>query len=133
MQSSKTQKTFKTTTLFTTIGSILLLVMAAFHGSGFFYVREAITSSNAEDFLKDIVPALFAHPSIHLMGLSALGLLTLWLRHEAYKVAWLLAALIALDAVLAFYLGGCIPGLLLLLAAACFVLSGGKSKNMPSA
>lgn len=133
MTTPNTRKTSKRTRIYCSIGSILLLVMAAFHGSGFFYVREAITSSNAEDFLKDIVPALFAHPSIHLMGLSALGLLTLWLPREAYKVAWLLAALIALDAALAFYLGGAIPGLLLLLAAACFVLSGEKSKNMPSA
>lgn len=120
----------RTARIFFIIGSVLLLVMAAFHGSGFFYVREAMSQSNAEAFLKDIVPALFAHPSIHLIGLSALGFLTPYFHHQAYRAAWLLAVLILLDGALAFYLGGIIPGLLLCTAAAFFSWGGLQSRNM---
>ncbi len=104
--------------------------MGVFHGSGFFYVSESIQESNAEGFLKDIVPALFAHPSIHLIGLAAFGILTLFLKHDLRKVTWLLAVLIVLDALLGFYLGGMIPGLLLLVAAICFVVAGLKDQRM---
>lgn len=111
------------------IGSSLLLIMGAIHGSGFFYVSETIEKSNAEEFLKDIVPALFAHPSIHLAGLSAFGILALFLKQDLRKVTWLLAALVGLDALLGFYLGGTIPGSLLLIAAICFVVAGLKDKS----
>lgn len=99
--------------------SLLLLFMAVFHGSAFFYVKESIVNSNAEEFLKDIVPVLFAHPSVHLVGLAAFGFSTLSLGPTAWKVRRILVLLIALDAALAFYLGGMIPGLLLLTAAGC--------------
>jgi len=103
-------------------GSLLLFIMGLFHGSGFFYVNEAIQESNAEEFLKDIVPALFAHPSIHLIGLAAFGILAVFLEQDLRKVTWLLALLIVLDAFLAFYLGGIRAGILLLAAASCFIL-----------
>ncbi|TMM57357.1 hypothetical protein FEE95_12800 [Maribacter algarum] len=119
----------KTSKLFCIIGSSFLLIMGLFHGSGFFYVSETIEKSNAEGFLKDIVPALFAHPSIHLIGLAAFGILALFLKQDLRKVTWLLAVLIALDAALGFYLGGMIPGILLLLAAICFVVSGLRDKS----
>lgn len=101
--------------------------MGVFHGSGFFFVSEAIQESNAEEFLKDIVPALFAHPSIHLIGLAALGILSLFLKHDMRKLTWAIAVLVFLDALLGFYLGGMIPGVLLSVAALCFVVSGYKS------
>ncbi len=103
-------------------GSTLLLIMALFHGSGFAYVSEAIISSNAEEFLKDIVPILFAHPSIHLISLSAFGILIIFLDHHYKKISTLLSVIIMIDAGLAFYLGGIIPGALLTIAAACFIL-----------
>lgn len=108
-------------------GSLFLILMGAFHGSSFFYVRETIQESNAEEFLKDIVPALFAHPSIHLFGLAAFGVLALFLKHDLRKVTWLLAILILLDSLLGFYLGGLIPGLLLLVASLFFVFAGLKT------
>jgi len=37
------------------IGSVLLIVMAVFHGSGYSYVADAIGESDAEGFLKQIV------------------------------------------------------------------------------
>ncbi len=109
------------------MGSAFLLIMGAFHGSGIYFVSEAIDQSNAEEFLKDIVPVLFAHPSIHLIGLAALGVLALFLKHEMRKLTWALAALVILDALLGFYLGGAIPGILLSVAALCYVVSGYKS------
>ena len=119
----------KASKIFCLIGSAFLLLIGAFHGSGFFYVSEAIQKSNAEDFLKDIVPALFAHPSIHLIGLAVLGILALFLKEDIRKLTWALAVLVFIDALLGFYLGGPIPGLLLTIAALCFVVSGYKSPN----
>ena len=133
MQTTSTEKTSKASKIYCLTGSLLLLIMGLFHGSGFFYVSEAIQSSNAEAFLKDIVPALFAHPSIHLIGLAAFGVLAVFLKHELRKLTWLLAVLVILDALLAFFLGGMIPGLLLLAAAICFVLAGLKQQPMKAA
>jgi uncharacterized membrane protein len=117
----------KTSNTFCILGSLFLLLIGAFHGTGFFYVSEAIEKSNAESFLKKIVPVLFAHPSIHLIGLSALGVLALFLKQDRGKLLWSLALLVLIDALLAFYLGGWIPGILLTVAALCFVFSGYKS------
>lgn len=106
-------------------GSVLLLVMAAFHGSGISYVSDIMSKSNAEPFLKEIMPVLFAHPSIHLIGLAGFGILAIFLSQDAWKVLALLAIAVAADAALAFYLGGVIPGVLLMAAALCFGLAGG--------
>ncbi len=109
------------------IGSSLLLVMALFHGSGFSFVRETILESNSKDFLKEIVPVLFAHPSIHLIGLAAFGILSITIEKKASKkVLLLLSLLILADALLAFYLGGILPGILLSVATLCFVLASRK-------
>lgn len=101
-------------------GSVLLLVMAAFHGSGISYVSDIMSKSNAEPFLKEIMPVLFAHPSIHLIGLAAFGVLAVFMTQDARKVLVLLAIAVAADAALAFYLGGVIPGVLLMAAVLCF-------------
>ncbi|WP_109300292.1 hypothetical protein [Aquimarina sp. AU474] len=112
----------KTSVVLCAIGSALLLIMALFHGSGFVYVSEAIKNSNAEEFLKEIVPVLFAHPSIHLISLTTFGILTIFLNYDYKKVSITLSSIIIIDAVLAFYLGGIIPGILLTIAATCFIL-----------
>lgn len=127
---SDSKRISKMAKVFCLIGSILLLVMGIFHGSGFFYIQEAIEKSNAESFLKEIVPVLFAHPSIHLISLSALGILAIFLKQDLRKLTWLLAVLILSDAILGFYLGGVIPGFLLLAAAICFVIAGLKDKTI---
>lgn len=118
----------KTSKVLCIAGSILLFVMAVFHGSGYSFVKEAITESNAENFLKEIVPALFAHPSIHLLGLSAFGILAIFLTEGVRKLLILLSVLVAVDALLAFYLGGILPGTLLLIAALCFAIAGFRKK-----
>lgn len=111
----------------TIIGIILLTIMAAFHGSGINYVNGLIAESNADDLLKDIVPVLFAHPSIHLIGLALMGVLTLFMQYEQRKVLYAISLLIFMDAALAFYLGGILPGVLLSLAALSFIFAGVKS------
>lgn len=117
----------KLSKVFCLIGSGLLLLMAIFHGSGFFYIREEIEKSNTDEFLKEIIPTLFAHPSIHLLGLAAFGIIAMVLKQDAHKIAWIVAAMISIDAVLAFYLGGIIPGFLLATAAICFAIVGSNS------
>jgi len=121
---AKTRKKSKTFRILCLAGSILLFTMAIFHGSGFSYVQDTINESNSEGFLKEIVPILFAHPSIHLIGLAAFGILTLFLDNEMKKILIVLSSLVFIDALLAFYLGGTIPGILLSLAALCFIIAG---------
>lgn len=120
------KKTSKTSKILCVVGSTFLLLMGAFHGSGFFYISAEIEKSNAEDFLKEIVPVLFAHPSIHLIGLAAFGVLALFFKSDMQKLTWSIAILILIDMVLAFYLGGLIPGVLLSISACCFVVAGLK-------
>ncbi|MEP0264639.1 hypothetical protein [Dokdonia sp.] len=103
---------------------MLLVIMAIFHGSGFFYVSDLINESNAEGFLKEIVPVLFAHPSIHLIGLAALGITTLYLKYEAKKIIFLLTILVTIDTILAFSIGGLIPGCILTIPVVCFLIAG---------
>ena len=114
----------KTAKILCIIGSILLLVMAVFHGSGYTFVTEGIWESNAEDFLKQIVPVLFVHVSIHLVGLAAFGILALFLKQAAGKVLPLLTVLVVADAALAFYLGAVPPGVMLLAVSFCFAVPG---------
>lgn len=122
-------KISKSSKIFCLMGSIFLVIMGAFHGSGFFFVSEAISKSNAEDFLKDIVPALFAHPSIHLFGIAGLGAFTLFLTQDFRKLTWAITILVFIDALLGFYLGGPIPGVLLTIAALCFFIAGYKNDH----
>jgi len=111
-------------TVLCAVGSTLLLVMAVFHGSGYAIVTDAITESDASSFMKSIVPVLFVHVSIHLVGLSVLGFSTLFLKHGARHVRGMLAGLVLADAALGFYLSAWMPGILLLVTASCFVASG---------
>ena len=110
----------RTSKILILFGSFLLLAMSGFHGSGFVYVSDAIHTSNAEPFVKKIVPTLFAHPSIHLFGLAVMGIATLYLKEGAAIVLYILALITLMDAVLAFAIGGWIPGVLLALPVLCF-------------
>ncbi|HET6568155.1 MAG TPA: hypothetical protein VFG50_09335 [Rhodothermales bacterium] len=100
--------------------------MAVFHGSGYSMVSDAIAGSNAPTFLKQIVPAVFVHTSIHLVGLAAFGILALFLVDGGRSLIALLAVLVAADAIFAFYLGGVVAGALLLAAVLCFVLAAAQ-------
>ena len=113
----------KTSRILIITGSILLFIMAMFHGSGIFYVNDLINESNAEGFLKEIVPVLFAHPSIHLFGLAALGIMSLYLKLEARKILFLLTILVLKDTTLAFIVGGLIPDFILTAPIVCFSIA----------
>ncbi|PRX56445.1 hypothetical protein [Flagellimonas meridianipacifica] len=110
----------------TIIGCTLLIIMALFHGSGFFYVTDVIQKSNSEPFIKKIFPILFAHPSIQLFGLAGLGVLTLFMKHEIEKILFFIAILVFIDSLLAFFLGAVIPGILLVFSSSVFVFGGIK-------
>jgi len=119
----------KNTKILCYLGSALLIAMAAFHGSGYSFFRAAVIESNASEFLKQIIPALFVHPSLHLIALAAFGTLATFMERDARKVLVLLSILIAVDAVLGFWLGGILPGSLLLAAALCFGVAGARQSS----
>jgi len=110
-------------------GTLLLVAMAGLHGSGFFEIKAAIEASDTSDFLKEILPPLFIHPSFHLLGLAGFGLLSIWLKGGAKAVLTLVAVLILVDALLAFYLGALIPGILLAVASGLF-FTAGRLRNL---
>jgi len=122
----------KTHTILILVGSILLAGMALFHGSGLFYITDLINKSNTNEFLKEIFPVLFAHPSIHLIGLSVFGIVTLYLNQDAKKILYLLTALVLIDSILAFTVGGIFPGLLLSIPVLCFAFAALKIKAKSS-
>lgn len=111
------------------LGSLLLLIMALFHGSGYSFIKETMDKSNVELFLKEITPTLFIHPSIHLIGLAALGFLAMYIKKGKQKVLLLLSLFIVIDALLAFNLGGVVPGILLLASFLCFIIASLKRHN----
>ena len=117
---SESNKKSRTSKILILVGSILLVVMAIFHGSGIFYVSDLVNKSNTDEFLREIIPVLFAHPSIHLIGLSALGFVSLYLKQDAKKILYLLTILVLIDTVLAFLIGGPIPGIILTVPVLCF-------------
>ncbi|MEM6379273.1 MAG: hypothetical protein AAF705_13775 [Bacteroidota bacterium] len=113
----------KTSKLLCYIGSTLLLLMGLFHGSGLGYITALIKESDASDLLKEIVPVLFAHPSIHLLGLGALGIMVTIMKQEYNKILIFIAIMIFIDAGLGFYVGGPIPGIALSVAGAFFLMA----------
>ena len=104
-------------------GSALLILMAVFHASGINYVTEIVMESNADDLIKEIFPVLFLHTSLHLFGLAMFGLATLYLKTGYKNVLMVIASLIVVSAFAAFYLNAVAPGILLLVAASCFILA----------
>ena len=111
------------------IGSALLLVMGIFHGSGTLWISGKVAESNAEEFLKDVFPILFAHVSMHLIGLAILGVLLTFFGKSAWSILVLLSLLVLADAGLAFSLGALPPGMLLLAASTCFAISAVRLKR----
>ncbi len=103
------------------VGAVLLLIIAGFHGSGFSYVNDLVLSSDVSDLIKKIFPVLFILPTIQLIGLAAFGLMAPYMKEQSGKVLIALAILILVDAMLAFYLGANIPGVILVLPAVLFL------------
>lgn len=105
------------------VGSSFLLIMAGFHGSGLSYIKGVMDDSNAKDFLKEIMPVLFAHPSLHLAVLAIFGFFAPSFKEGANNVLLLIAVLVLVDSLLAFYLAAILPGILLLTAGLAFFMA----------
>ncbi|SHG28401.1 hypothetical protein [Flagellimonas flava] len=111
----------------TIIGSVLLILIALFHGSGIGYVTNLMVKSNAEPFLKEIFPILFILPTLQLLGLAIFGLLTLGMQHEVKKILFLIAILVIVNSILALYLGAIVPSVLLFFSSFAFTVGGIKT------
>lgn len=61
----------------TYFGVAVLVIISGFHLSGTNYMFSLIDNSDLKPFLKEIFHLLFVHPSIHLVLLGLLGLLSL--------------------------------------------------------
>ncbi|MEM7380221.1 MAG: hypothetical protein AAF361_03370 [Bacteroidota bacterium] len=120
---TKSGFTSRSSKFFVISGCLLLALMAVFHGSGIQFVNAEVTKSNTADFIKEIFPVLFIHPSIHLFGLAAFGALTLRMKDDRKKVLVMISSLIVISSLAAFYLSAILPGLLLLSAAFCFLIA----------
>lgn len=108
---------------FTILGCGLLIAIAGLHGSGLGYVKGLVDTSDLADFVKSIFPVLFAHPSLQLLGLAALGLLSLRMKHDFPIVRRFIGAMVLVDVVLAAYLSAWIPGVILLVVSLLFLLA----------
>jgi hypothetical protein len=113
----------KKSRLFTLIGCVLLFAMGLFHASGTIYISEIVEQSNLKSFVKEIFPVLFVHASLHLFSLAALAGLSLFMVKEAKKILFFIAALVSIDAILAFYLGAIVPGIIAISSAIVFVFA----------
>lgn len=116
-------KSFK---LFVSLGCILLVVMALFHGSGLKFVNDTLLESNSKGFIKDIFPVLFVHTSVHLFSLAIFGIATLSMSDGHKTILKIIASFIIISSLAAFYLTAIAPGILLLLSASCFLIANFK-------
>ncbi len=121
---------FRITTILCVVGSILLLVTAILHGSGYFQVSDAILKSDTSPFLKNALPGLWVHFSIHLVILAVFGLVLAFSHHRIRTLLAVLALAAAADAAWAFSLAGFFVGVALPLAAAlCFASAAWAPDN----
>lgn len=112
-----------------TIASIFLLVMAGFHGSGFFWITGEMNASNASSFLKEIFPILFVQPSIQLLTLAIFGFLGTYYLREGALLCLVIGFWVMVDAGLAFYLQAFAPGGFLAFTALLFFYAGFHSEK----
>ena len=103
------------------IASSLLLFIAAFHGSGIYYINNLVQASDTPDLIKSIFPVLFILPTIQLIGLATFGFIAATMKDQANKILIPLSIFVFLDAVFAFYLGAILPGLVLSIPAFLFL------------
>lgn len=117
------------TSLLSLIAITLLLFMGAFHLSGTTYIIGLMQESNAKDFLKSIFGVLFVHPSLHLIMLTVLAIITRSLKGQTWKIYYFIGGCVLVDGIVAFYLGAILPGILLLLPAIAFLYIGMKQQK----
>ena len=118
MEKRSTRRNFK---IFIAAGSLLLLLMALFHGSGFVFVVDKMNESNAPSFLKEITPVLFLQPSVNLLGLASFAGITVFLREKARPILLLVAIFVGINVLFALYLEAYIPGTIMITSMGCFL------------
>lgn len=111
------------------LGAVVLLAVAALHGSGYEYVAGTLQESELPDFLKRVLPPLYLYPSGLLVLLALAVLATLRSSTARAPVLGLVGAVVAANAILGFVLGGAIPGGALLLVAGLFAFASLKAKE----
>lgn len=116
-------------TIFSILGSAVLLGVAALHGNGYQYVAGTLQESELPSFLKRILPPLYLYPSALMVLLSLAVLATLKWRAAQAPVLGLVGVIVAANAILGFVLGGLIPGGALLLVAGLFAFASLKSRE----
>lgn len=104
------------------VASTLLLAIGVFHGSGINYLGEMVQASDVAPIVRKIFPVLFILPSLQLIGLALIGLVA---RRKPinHQVFFVLFILVLIDAMLAFWLGALIPGIILALPALIYLLA----------
>ena len=117
----KTKSTPKPAKQLIWIGSLLLLLPAALHISGFSYVTEKMQASNAASFLKEIMPMLFAVPTVHLVSLATFGILSTYLKSNNNLLLAPVVIFVGINGVFAFYLAAYLPGAIMALSCACLL------------
>ena len=103
------------------IGCVLLPVIGVFHGSGINYVNGIVQESDVSQLIKSIFPVLFLFPTFQLIGMGAIGFLAVK-KKTNHGILLTLSILILIYSILAFILNAVIPGLILLVPSAVFLM-----------
>ncbi len=112
--------------------SIFLLIVGIFHGSGINYVNNLVQQSNVSSLVKNIFPILFLLPSVQLIGLGVIGILTVR-RKPNYAILLTLSIWVLVNSIFAFWLKAIIPGIILLVPSLIFMIAAWTQKKYPEA
>ncbi|MEM6830533.1 MAG: hypothetical protein AAF551_08440 [Bacteroidota bacterium] len=118
----------KSTKTSCTIASILLLIIGLFHGSGINFINGLVQESDVSQLVKNVFPVLFISPSIQLIGIGVIGLFAVN-ENVNYKILFTLSVLVLMDVIFAFWLDALIPGIVLLIPSAIYLVAAWSSKN----
>ena len=110
------------------MGSLLLLIPAGLHISGFCYVTEKMDASNAPLFLKEVMPVLFVLPSLHLICLTWVALLSIYAKGNFRLLLLPVIVFVFINMVFAFYLAAFLPAGVMAASGACYLLAVYESR-----
>ncbi len=77
------------------LGSLVLVATAAFHGTGYTEVTDAVAESNLEGMITGAIGGLWLYPSVHWLFLAFLAVVTLRFRSPGAR-RWVLALIAGL-------------------------------------
>jgi hypothetical protein len=104
-------------------GGVLLLFMAAYHGSGVVGITADITQSNAPDYLKTIFPVLFMNTSLYLATLSVFAFYSIFAGSAARGLTAIIAVSSIANAGLGAFLGEWMAAGVLATISALFIVA----------